>query len=105
MCCRPRPAGPASGRATGALSTVSRAILKSGRLAPSTARPTGTPLPSARMLRLVPFLPRSVGLGPVFFPPERGLGHAPVHAQPRPVDASQGVVLQEPALPQHQEEA
>src|SRR5262245_23439504 len=103
MCCRRRRAG--SGRLTGALATVSRASWKSGRLAPSTARATGTPLPSARMLRLVPFLALSVGLAPVFFPPERGLGHAPVHAQPAPVDPFQRVVLQKPALPQAQEEA
>lgn len=57
------------------------------------------------MLRLVPFLARSVGLGPVFSPPERGLGHGPVHAQPLPVDALEEVVLQKPGLPQHQEDA
>jgi hypothetical protein len=57
------------------------------------------------MLRLVPFLARSVGLGPVFFPPEGCLGHGPVHAQPLPVDALEGVVLQQPGLPQHQEDA
>src|SRR5262249_26330400 len=76
---------------------------KSGRLAPPTASPTGTPLPPARVLRLAPLLALSVGLGPVFFPPERRLGHAPVHAQPPPVDALQGVVPQEAALPQPQE--
>src|SRR2546421_8300854 len=93
------------GRSTGRLSSVCRAILKSTRLAPSTARPIGTPLPSVTMLRLTPLLPRSVGLGPVFFPPERGLGHGPIHAQPFPVDALEEVVLQEARLPELEEDA
>jgi len=57
------------------------------------------PLPSTSRLRLAPFLARSVGFLPVFFPPEGRLGHAPVHRQPLPVDALQAVVLQEPGLP------
>jgi hypothetical protein len=52
------------------------------------------PLPSVNKLRLVPPLARSVGFGPVFFPPERGFGHCPVHALPTPVDALQVIVLQ-----------
>jgi hypothetical protein len=77
----------------------------SGRLAPSTARPTGTPLPSASWLRLTPLLARSVGFLPVFFPPEGRLGHAPVHRQPGPVDALQAVVLQQAGLPHLEEDA
>ena len=38
-------------------------------ICPATARPIGTPLPSVRTLRLVPILPRSVGVLPTFFPP------------------------------------
>src|SRR4051812_16433441 len=87
------------------LSSVSSTNLMSGRLAPSTASPNGMPLPSTSRLRLAPFLARSVGFLPVFFPPEGSLGHAPVHAQPLPVDALAAVVFQQPALPQGQEDA
>src|SRR5262245_33316339 len=84
-------------------SMVCRAILKSLRLAPSTATPIGTPLASTNRLRLAPRLPRSVGFRPVFFPPEGCLGHAPVHRQEGPVDPLELVVLQQPGLPQLQE--
>src|ERR1700732_1768949 len=87
------------------LSKVARASLKSLRLAPSTARPMGTPAASVSTLRLAPCLPRSVGFLPVFFPPERRLGLAAVHAQPLPVDASKEVVLQKAHLPELQEHA
>src|SRR5262245_54936691 len=87
------------------LSTVSRTIFMSGRLAPSTARPTGTPRPSTSRLRLTPCLARSVGVLPVFFPPEGRLGHAPVHTQPPPVDALQAVVLQQALLPELEKDA
>src|SRR5262245_46503826 len=87
------------------LSMVERAILKSLRLAPSTATPMGTPAPSVSRLRLTPRLPRSVGFLPVFFPPEGCLGHAPVHRQPGPVDPLQLVVRQQPGLPEPQEHA
>jgi hypothetical protein len=50
-------------------------------------------------------LARSVGFLPVFFPPEGRLGHAPVHAQERPVDALQGVVLEQAGLPELEEDA
>jgi hypothetical protein len=46
-----------------------------------------------------------VGFLPVFFPPQGCLGHAPVHAQPLPVDAPQAVVFEQPGLPQRQEDA
>lgn len=77
----------------------------SGRLAPSTARPTGTPWPSTSRLRLTPFLARSVGFLPVFFPPEGCLGHAPVHAQPGPVDAREAVIVEQALLPELEEDA
>jgi hypothetical protein len=50
-------------------------------------------------------LARSVGFLPVFFPPEGCLGHAPVHTQPGPVDADEGVVLQQAGLPPLEEDA
>src|SRR2546421_12840772 len=90
----------AAGRSTGTLSSVASTSFMSGRLAPSTARPSGTPRPSTSWLRLTPFLARSVGFLPVFFPPEGRLGHAPVHGQPGPVDALEVVVVQEPQLPE-----
>jgi hypothetical protein len=54
---------------------------------------------------LTPSLPRSVGFLPVFFPPERGLGHRPVGGQPLPVDPLAEVVLQQAGLPQLEEHA
>src|SRR5262245_29494387 len=84
---------------------VSRTIFMSGRLAPSTAKPIGTPWPSTNRLRLTPLLARSVGFLPVFFPPESCLGHAPVHAQPVPVEALQAVIFEQPRLPECQEDA
>src|SRR5262245_26363272 len=87
------------------LSRVSRTIFMSGRLAPSAAQPTGTPWPSTSRLRLTPFWARSVGFLPVFFPTERRLGHAAVHAQPRPVDALQAVVVEQAQLPELEEDA
>src|SRR5438270_13378491 len=81
------------------LSSVSRTIFRSGRLAPSTASPTGMPRPSTSWLRLTPRLARSVGFLPVFFPPEGRLGHAPVQAQERPVDPPGTVVVEQPGLP------
>jgi hypothetical protein len=53
----------------------------------------------------VPILARSVGFLPVFFPPEGGLGHAPVEALPFPVDADYVVVLVQGDLPQGAEDA
>ena len=54
---------------------------------------------------MAPFLARSVGFLPVFFPPEGCLGHASVHTQPFPVDTLQTVVLQQSGLPNCQEDA
>ena len=41
---------------------------------------------------------------PVFFPPEGRLGHAPVHAQPLPVNALQTRVFQQSGLPQRRKD-
>lgn len=82
------------------LSKVASTSLLSWVLAPLTASPTGTPWPSVNTERFVPRLPRSVGFFPVFFPPERGFGHRPVHRLPLPVDALQGVVLFQRQLPE-----
>ena len=72
-----------SGRAMGILAMVSRAILKSLRFAPSTARPTGTPPPSVSTLRLVPILP---GRGFFRLPPQGALWSWPIHREPFPVN-------------------
>lgn len=48
---------------------------------------------------MTPFLARSVGFLPVFFPPERRLGHTPVHTQPGPVNAFPVVIGQQAPLP------
>src|ERR687886_2322448 len=82
-----------SGRSATRLSMVARTSFMSCRLAPSTATPIGTPCPSVSRLRLTPCLPRSVGFGPVFFPPKRCLRHRSVHTQPVPVNALQLVKL------------
>jgi hypothetical protein len=96
-CCR---SGVGAGRSMGMLASVSSTILPSGRLAPSTATPIGTPSPSTNRLRLTPCLARSVGFFPVFFPPERRFGHAAVHAHPGPVDPFPIVISQETGFPQ-----
>src|SRR3954464_2617149 len=81
-------------------SSVSSSSLKSGTLAPSTAKTTGTPRASVTTERLVPSLPRSVGLGPVFFPTPRSLGHRSVGRQPLPVDPDQPVIAQQSLPPE-----
>jgi hypothetical protein len=63
------------------------------------------PSASTSRLRLPPFLARSVGFLPVFFPPEGCLGQAPVQRQPGPVDALQAVVFEESSLPELKEDA
>src|SRR5713101_5728650 len=74
----------------------------SGRLAPVTTRPRGTPCPSVSRLRLTPVLPRSVGLGAVFPPTQRRLCHRSVHTQPSPVQSLQFIKLFHPRLPEFQ---
>lgn len=58
------------------------------------------PCPSVSKLRLTPPLARSVGLGPVFFPAERRLGHRPIHTHPVPVDPAQFVKPFDPGSPE-----
>lgn len=55
--------------------------------------PSGPPSPSTSRLSLVPGLARSVGLGPVFFPPEPGLAQPPVGRLPPPLHLAQLVAL------------
>src|SRR3954451_20606912 len=87
------------------LSSVSSTIFMSGRLAPPPASPTGMPSASVSRLRLLPFLARSVGFLPVFFPPEGCLGHAPIHTQPGPIDAFPVIVGQQALFPKILEDA
>jgi hypothetical protein len=42
---------------------------------------------------------------PVFFPPEGCLGHAPVHAQPGPVNPRHTIVVQQTLFPELEEDA
>jgi hypothetical protein len=88
-----------SGQSIGTLESVSRASLKSGRLAPATATPRVTPAPSVSRLRFVPLLARSVGLGPVFSPTQRCLRHHAVECLPVPLDAFQFLIGEEPTDP------
>src|SRR5512135_3888717 len=85
--------GCSAGRSIGTLANVRQTSHLSWVLAPEIATPSGTPRPSVSSDRLVPLLARSVGLGPVFPPAQRGLGHRPVQALPLPLDALQFVVL------------
>jgi len=84
------------------VSSVGRVNFISCRLAPSTASPMGMPAPSHRTERLTPFLPRSVGFAPVFFPTKRSFCHGTIHALLLPVNAMQIIVLQQPFLPKLQ---
>jgi hypothetical protein len=61
------------------------------------------PDPSTSKLRFTPRLARSVGFLPVFFPPEGCFGHAPIHTQPRPINALQAIVFQQAGFPQFPE--
>ena len=94
-----------TGRFTGVLWMVCANSSKSLRLAPATHKPTGTPLPSTSSERLAAVLARSVGVGPVFFPRQGGLGHRSILTPPAPVDAVAGVVLGQSRLPEAQKEA
>src|SRR5437867_3041462 len=82
------------------LASVAAVRFMSWRLGPCTATLPGMPSASTSRLRLTPRLARSVGFLPVFFPPERRLGHTAVQRQPRPVDALPFVVGQQAVLPQ-----
>jgi hypothetical protein len=55
----------------------------SWRCAPSTTNARGIPAPSVKRLRLVPRLPRSVGLAIASGAGERGFGHHAIHRLPQ----------------------
>src|SRR5437868_5338994 len=78
---------------------VSRSSLQSGTLAPAITAASGPPWPSTSRLFLVPFLPRSVGFFPTFFPPETGFAHASVGGLPPPAHGLQLVALLDEFLP------
>ena len=61
-------------------------------LIPSTHTPSGTPLPSTRILRFVPDLALSVGFGPVLFSPKRCLCDNAIHSLPFPVYSISSIV-------------
>src|SRR4028118_1003740 len=69
----------------GMASTTSSSILLSWTLAPVSVRARGMPCASVRTCRLVPALPRSVGLGPVAEPP-LGRHRGAVESSPAEVD-------------------
>src|SRR5918992_4369768 len=73
------------------------------RLAPPITAPRGTPRPSVSSERLTPRLPRSVGFGPGFPPAQRRLADRPIQCQPRPIDAGERVVGQQPVAPERLE--
>jgi hypothetical protein len=98
------PLGALLSRGTTTLVTVCFTHFISCRLAPATTKPRGTPCASVNTLRLTPLLARSVGLGPVFFPPEGRLAHRSIHTQPPPVQPLQFLELLDaraPQLPKH----
>src|SRR3981081_3299993 len=69
------------------------------RLAGAPSIASGRPPASVSRLRLTPPLPRSVGLGPVFFPAQWGLGQGAIEGQPIPVNALEFVVFQQAKAP------
>src|SRR3954452_6840370 len=74
-------------------SIVARSIRRSRTLAPAITTPSGPPSPSTNSDFLVPFFPRSVGLGPTFFPPEPGLAQRGIRTLPLPIHRTQLVAL------------
>src|ERR1700687_3516323 len=93
------------GRGGTMLSMVSRTNFMSLRFAPATANPIGIPWASVKRLRLTPLFARSVGLGPLFFPAQRSLGHCAIHAQPVPIQPVQFLKACQPAGPEFQKDA
>src|SRR3954447_399346 len=82
-----------SGRSTTIASIVSFRSFCSTTFAPAIATPNGPPSPSVSRLFFVPFLPRSVGFLPVFFPPEPGLAQHRVRTLPLPLHPAEFVAL------------
>src|SRR5512135_1260925 len=90
-CCVSSAVG--SGRSTTIASIVASNSFCSTTLAPAITTPSGPPSPSLRTLFLVPFLPRSVGFLPAFFPPEPGLAQHRVGRLPFPLDPAELVAF------------
>src|SRR3954467_8200336 len=86
-------------------SIVSFSSFCSTTLAPAISTPRGPPSPSVTRLFLVPFLPRSVGFLPVFFPPEPGLAQHRVGTLPLPLHAAEFVALGDQHRPDLLEDA
>src|SRR5215467_2413657 len=74
-------------------SIVSRSNRWSFTLAAASTAPSGPPSASTSTLSLVPFLPRSVGFFPTFFPPEPGFAQPAIGRLPLPIDGPQFVTL------------
>src|SRR5438046_9624397 len=91
MCCGSSAVG--SGRSTTIASIVSFSNRRSRTLAPAITTPSGPPWPSTTIDFLVPFLPRSVGFLPVFFPPEPGLAQHRISRLPLPLHPAEFVTL------------
>ena len=52
------------------------------------------------MLRLVPLLARSVGLGPVLFPSQGSLGHRAIHGHPPQIDLPEFIATSQAEFPE-----
>ena len=74
------------------------------RFAPVATIDSGTPLPSTRRWRLLPFFSPVGGVVPDRLEGKRSLGHAAVHTQPVPLDAAYLVVAFQSGDPQALEE-
>src|SRR3954447_9659527 len=94
-----------SGRSTTIASIVSFRSFCSTTFAPAIATPNGPPSPSVTRLFFVPFLPRSVGFLPVFFPPEPGLAQHRVGRLPLPLHPAEFVTLGDQHRPDLLEDA
>src|SRR5690348_7853150 len=86
-------------------SIVSRSSFWSFTLAAASTTPSGPPSASTSTLSLLPFLPRSVGFFPTFFPPEPSLAQSSVSSLPLPVHGVQLVALLDQLLPDALHEA
>src|SRR5689334_8474951 len=96
---------PESGRSTTTASIVASNSRWSLTFAPPMTAPSGPPSPSTSRLFFVPFLPRSVGFLPVFFPPEPGLAQHRVGRLPLPLHPSEFVALSHQHRPDLLEDA
>src|SRR3954468_20191241 len=90
-CCGSSAVG--SGRSTTIASMVASRSFCSTTLAAAVTTPSGPPAPSTTRSFLVPFLPRSVGFLPTFFPPEPGLAQHRIGRLPFPLDPAELVAL------------